>query len=214
MLYGVIINGINTLTEYGLCLCADLKIGTPELKENRVDIPGGDGSLNMSYSPQGMPVYKDRRISFTLFKRMGEIDRDQLVSTLRNLWHGLEVDIVLPNDTQHFWHGVISIGDVSNYNTGKIPVDMIAEPYKYKSQETIISQSISDSGTILLRNERMPVVPTVTSNAAVTLSWDGFSVSIAAGEQLIPQLVLKAGETEISVSGSATVSFSYREGCL
>lgn len=214
MLYGVIINGINTLTEYGLCLCADLKIAAPELKENRVDIPGGDGSLNMSYSPQGMPVYKDRRISFTLFKRMGEIERDQLVSMLRNLWHGLEVDIVLPNDTQHFWHGVISIGDVSNYNTGKIPVDMIAEPYKYKSQETIISQSISDSGTILLRNERMPVVPTVTSNAAVTLSWDGFSVSIAAGEQLIPQLVLKAGETEISVSGSATVSFSYREGCL
>ena len=138
MLYGVIINGINTLDEYGLLLCADLKISEPKLKENRIDIPGGDGSLNMSYAPQGIAVYYDREITFTLFKSMGEEERDELVTTLRNAWHGLEVDLILPNDTRHYWHGVISFGDISDYNAGKIPVKMTAEPYKHRIQETAI----------------------------------------------------------------------------
>lgn len=137
-LVGVSINGTNTLTTYGLFLCADLKIGEPKLKENRVDIPGGDGSLNMSYSPQGWPVYYDREISFTLAKRMGETDRSTNVSTIRNLWHGKEVDLILPNDANHYWHGVITFGDISGFNAGVIPVKMTADPYKYKLTETIV----------------------------------------------------------------------------
>lgn len=135
---GVSINGTNTLTTYGLFLCADLKIGEPKLKENRVDIPGGDGSLNMSYSPQGWPVYYDREITFSLAKRMNESDRSTNVSTIRNLWHGKEVDLILPNDTTHYWHGVITFGDISGYNAGVIPVKMTADPYKYKLTETVV----------------------------------------------------------------------------
>lgn len=143
-LTGVSINSTNTLTTYGLFLCADLKIGEPKLKENRVDIPGGDGSLNMSYSPQGMAVYYDREISFTLAKAMDEATRDTLVSTLRNLWHGKEVDLILPNDTTHFWHGVLSIGDVSGYNKALIPVKMTAQPYKYAIDETTVVWNATD----------------------------------------------------------------------
>lgn len=135
---GVSINGTNTLTTYGLFLCADLKIGEPKLKENRVDIPGGDGSLNMSYSPQGWPVYYDREITFSLAKRMNEADRSTNVSTIRNLWHGKEVDLILPNDTTHYWHGVITFGDISGFNAGVIPVKMTADPYKYKLTETVV----------------------------------------------------------------------------
>lgn len=212
MLYGVIINGINTLDEYGLLLCADLKISEPKLKENRVDIPGGDGSLNMSYAPQGIAVYYDREITFTLFKSMGEEERDELVTTLRNAWHGLEVDLILPNDTRHYWHGVISFGDISDYNAGKIPVKMTAEPYKLKTALTSVTQH--GEGTITLSNERRPAVPTISATGPVTLAWSGNSVAIDAGEQMIPQLVLLQGNTEITVTGSATVTFTYREGSL
>ena len=211
-LSAVSINGTNTLTTYGLFLCADLKIGEPRLKENRVDIPGGNGSLNMSYSPQGMPVYYDREISFTLAKAMTEAARDSAVSTLRNLWHGKEVDLILPNDAAHYWHGVLAIGDVSGYNKGLIPVKMTAAPFKLKNALTTVTQT--GAGTVTLTNERMPAVPTVTSTGAATLAWSGYSVSIAAGEQTIPQLVLPQGDTEITITGSATVTFSWREGSL
>lgn len=210
-LSGVTINSTDTLTSYGLFLCADLKIGEPKLKENRVDIPGGNGSLNMSYSPQGYPVYNDREISFTLAKRMTDADRETTLATIRNLWHGREVSLKLPDDTAHYWHGVISFGDISGYNSGKIPVKMTAEPYKLKNAETTVT---SGAGTVTLTNEGMPAVPTVTSTGSATIAWDGHSVAISAGEQTIPQLVLPAGETEITITGSATVTFTWQEGSL
>lgn len=212
MLHGVTINSVNTLTTYGLALLADLKIAEPKLKANRVNIPGGDGDLNMSYAPQGRAVYECREISFRLFKRMDEASRDALVSTLRNLWHGQEVDLVLPNDSTHYWHGVLSIGDVSGYNAGIIPVTLLADPYKLKSTAT--TKTLASPGPVVLSNERMAVVPTVTTSAEVTLAWGDYSVTIAAGTHVIPQLVLGPGDTTVTGTGSANVSFVYREGSL
>ena len=170
MLYGAEINGVNTLDEYGLMLCADLKIGEPKLKQNLVDIPGGDGALNMSYSPQGRAVYEMRAISFSLFKPCVETERETLVNTLRNLWHGQVVKLVLPNDTTHYWQGILAIGDISGYNKGVIPVSMIAEPYKYAADGTVVEWSPDDveSGDIVtfeaggeypLSNVSFPLAP-------------------------------------------------------
>ena len=214
MLHGVKINNVDTLTQYGLLLCADLKIGAPKTKTNRVDIPGGDGSLNMSYSPQGCAVFQDREISFTLFKKVDEAARSNLVTTLRNLYHGQTVELILPNDLTHYWRGMLEIGDVSGYGLGQIPVTMIAEPYKYKTAITTVTKTITDSGTITLANERAPVVPTITTSAAVTIAWDGYSVAIGAGTQQIPQLVLPAGDTVLTITGSADITITYREGSL
>lgn len=212
MLHGVTINSTDTLTTYGLFLCADLKIGEPKLKENLVDIPGGNGALNMSYSPQGYPVFNNREITFTLAKRMSDEDRATSIATLRNLWHGKEVNLTLPNDSTHYWHGIIMFGDESGFNSGKIPVKMIAEPYKLKS--TVTTKTQNGAGTVSLSNEGMPVVPTVTSTGSGTLAWDGNSASISSGEQVIPQLVLQAGTTSVTVTGAINVTFTYREGSL
>lgn len=134
MLYGVSIRGeddtVNTLTEYGLCILDDLVIGEAKLKENYVDIPGANGSLNLSYAPQGYAVYEDREISFTLFKGVDDVALETIRAELANSFHGQEVDLMLPNDATHFWSGVIQFGAMSGYNSGKIPVKFRAQPYK------------------------------------------------------------------------------------
>ena len=212
MLYGVCIDNVDTLREFGLILCADLKISKPKLKENRVDIPGGDGSLNMSYSPQGYPVYKDRSIGFTLFKPMGETEREQLTSELCNRWGGREVTLILPNDEDHFWTGTIEFGDISGYNSGKIPVSMTVHPYKKRVRQTV--RKIQGNGSVTLVNERMPVAPSISNSAEATLSWEGKSVTLEQGEHVIPQLLLQQGNTVIGVTTSGEVTFTYREGSL
>lgn len=214
MLYGVQINGVDTLNYYGLIICADLKISQPRLKTNRVNIPGGDGTLNMSYSPQGYPVYEDREISFTLFKAMDETERSEILADIRNAYHGVEVNLVLPNDYCHYWHGVISVGDTSGYNTGKIPVKMTAQPYKLRREKTAVSKKITDSGTVTLRNERKPATPLITVSDSMTLAWSGHSVSLSAGTHTVPQLLLQQGDTEITVTGSGIITFEYQEGSL
>ena len=120
----------DSLTEDGLCLLDDLTIGEAKLKENYVDIPGGNGSLNLSYAPQGYPVYEDREISFTLFKGVDDIALEVIRAKLANMFHGHEVHLILPNDLNSYWAGVIQFGAISGYNSGKIPVTFRAQPYK------------------------------------------------------------------------------------
>lgn len=131
-------------------------------------------------------------------------------STVKNALHGRKMDIVFSDDPTFFWRGRISVGDWEFYKgAGRVTITVDAEPYKYKNEETVVS----GSGSLTLENSRMPVVPYVSAAAAVDLAWDGYSVSISAGnDQLIPQLVLNEGETEITASGEVT--FRYREGSL
>lgn len=66
MIVGVRIGEIDTLSEWGLCLCSDLSIGAPELKSKWVDVPAADGALDFSQALTGGPVYKNRKITFRL----------------------------------------------------------------------------------------------------------------------------------------------------
>ena len=134
MLYAVDIRDeheeVNTLSDYGLCILDDLTIGEAKLKENYVNIPGANGSLNLSYAPQGYATYEDREISFTLFKGVNDAELEIIRSDLANKFHGKKVDLMLPNDNANMWECIIQFGGISGYNSGKIPVTARANPYK------------------------------------------------------------------------------------
>ena len=215
MLHGVVIDGVDTLQEYGLILLADLSEGEAEPKTEFLDIPGGNGSLDLSESPQGRPVYKMRDISFTLFRAVDSTALEELRAALARRWHGREVTLQLPTDAGHYYRGRMRIGSTSGYNSGKIPISMRVQPWKLKNTVTNISKAVNGIGTVSLSNECMPVSPSVSASAPVTISWGTNSVSIDAGENWsIPTLVLEAGITELTITGTATVRFTYQEGCL
>ena len=64
----------------------------------------------------------------------------------------------------------------------------------------------------------MPVVPILTATAETALSWsvgtDVFKKTVSSGTWEFPELELQAGRNTISVTGSGTVTFRYREGRL
>ena len=132
MTYGVTINDTNLKTQHGLILLDDLNIGAPPMREVLIEIPGKSGTINASYAASdGDPVYGNRTISFTLFKAVNDTDLSTLRSTLMTNYHGKVCTIKLPTDTTHYYRGVVHIGDISGYNSGKIPVSVTAEPYRY-----------------------------------------------------------------------------------
>lgn len=219
MLHGVKINGTDLFTTYGLILLADLKIEDPKRKTDYIDIPGADGSLDLSDEPQGRPVFQDRNISFTLFKGVDDVSLEAIRSALLTNYHGKKVSLVLPSDDSHHFDGVIELGGLSGYNSGKIPVKMRAAPYRLKNTITTVTKAINRTGTITLTNEGKPVTPKFSTNAAISVSWtkDGQShtVSLPSGNnQYITSLQLDAGSLTLSISGSATVSVEYLEGRL
>lgn len=230
---GITINGTDTLTQWGLILLDDVTIGEAPLKSNIVDVPGTDGALNLSYGMTGgAPVFGMRDISFTLFAsglsrsgnrllhaRPKDEEEVNLIRTdLQGRYHGREVDVYLPDDSTHYWHGILSVGQKSRYNSGRIPISIKAFPYRLKTAATSVSATIPSGGstTVTLANEQRRVVPSITASAAVTIRKGSDSWSIPSGTTKISGLYLDAGNTSLTVTGTrnTTVSFTYQEGRL
>lgn len=215
MIYGVTIGEVNTLEQWDLLLCADLVVGTPPLKSNLIDLPGRSGSVNMSYAASnGLPVYGDRQIAFTLFAPVDDVRLNQIRSELAELCHGQEATLKLPTDSNYYYRGIFAVGDISGYNSGKIPVSVIAEPYAYKNNPTTRNLLIHGSGSIstTLNNDMMPTTATITATDSVTVAIRGATYSISAGAILA--VPLPAGNTQITVSGAdgTEVTITYQQG--
>lgn len=218
MLHGVIINGVDTLTQYGLCMLADYTIQSPSLRENRITIPGVDGSIDVSTALTGQPVYNDRSISFTLFKRTTDEELNEIRRQLMDLYHGQNVTVQFPFDSEHNFNGKLQFGDMSG--CGIIPCVMLANPWRLKTCDTTVTRSDLSTSykTIVLNNSRKPVTPTITCGQRTTIEFKGKTYSI--GENVAYKnldIVLDPGANELKAkvaSGTGTISIEYREGSL
>ena len=74
------------------------------------------------------------------------------------------------------------------------------------------------SGTAVLTNDYMPVIPLVVITEETTLKWcvgaDEFNKTVSAGMWTFPELELVHGENTIQITTAGTVTFRYREGRL
>lgn len=188
-------------------------IGSPEPKISTVEIPGSDVVLDFTEAFGGVH-YSPRNIELTFLSLEPWSDQMQQDSSVKNALHGRKMNIVFSDDPSYYWIGRINVGDWQYYKgAGKIKVTIEAEPYKYKVTETIVTSSGNE--TVTLSNGRRAVVPSVSTDASITLAWDGYSISVDEGnDQIIPQLVLEEGDTEVEITGAASVSFKYQEGSL
>ena len=90
------------------------------------------------------------------------------------------------------------------------------DAYRYHTDETVVQ--VAGIKTVLLTNDFMPVVPTITTTAESTLAWrigtDSFSKTVSAGTWEIPELQLSHGNNSVKVTSTGTTTFRYREGRL
>lgn len=188
-------------------------IGSPSPKTSTIPVPGSDVTLDFTEAFGGVH-YNNRTITLVFLSLQPWSDQMAQDSTVKNALHGRKMNIVFSDDDDYYYVGRINVGDWEFYRgAGRVVITIDAEPYKLKSTGKTASRT--NSGTLTLTNEgRMPVVPSVHSTASATLAWSGYSVSVSASDQIIPQLVLEQGDTVVTVTGTATVTFSWREGSL
>lgn len=187
-------------------------IGSPSTKTESVDIPGADGTLDFTEF-FGEPKYNNRTLTFEFSSIHPDAEQD---SNVKNVLHGQKLKISLSESPEFYFYGRVSVGDWKvEKSIAKLTISCDCEPWRYKTEETIETFSITSSGYITLSNLRRSVVPQITTDADITVAWTGGSASLSAGEDIvIPELILRAGETAIQITGTATVTFKYQEGCL
>lgn len=191
-------------------------IGVPQAKENRIDIPAADGSLDLTEFFGGVK-YDDRELSFTFTKISG--DFVDVFSDIQNKLHGKKMNIVLDSDINYYYKGRVFVKKwSSNATTGLIDIECICEPYKLKTYATVIEETIGIEGGILIAcaNERMATVPTITVNAAVTIEFGSSSFSVLAGTHTINSIVFIEGNNLLTFTGASgtEISIEYQEGAI
>ena len=200
--------------DYGL-IVAPYAIPMPEPQTNFVEIPGRDGALDLSEA-FGTVRYADRVIALTLYARA---PFDTLVSAFAADVHGRRMNVIFDRDPTFYYDARITVEDVERHvGYCELSLKCRAKPYKLEHFETTITILPAGTALVTLSNTRMPVVPTITVSAEMTLAFTiagrGYTINLAAGSHVVPSLVLVEGDTEVEIIGTGSITFTYRKGAL
>ena len=210
---GIKFGTYHTYDDFNMIL-SEKKIGSPSPKIETVDVPGGDGVLDLTDYFGGVK-YGNRSLSFDFSTITSQDEFMNLFSRVQNALHGQKMKIVLDEDPDWYYIGRITVSEwKAEKNIGKLTIDCDCDPYKYKKDETVVLKTVSGSAIFNLLNNRKKVVPTIIATAAMTYSWGNNSRAVSAGTFRIPELELIEGNNVVTVTGTGTVTFRYQEGGL
>ena len=209
-----VINTKNTYSSYkDFSLIRTSKtIGVPSIKENKIEIPGMNGLLDMSEF-FGELKYDNRPLSINFVCMEAFDDFDTIFSNVQNCLHGQRVKVQLDKDWYYTGRCNINPWKVDKV-LGTVVIDVDAEPYKLKCEPTSVSSYVDEESTITCQNERMTVVPTITADADFVLKFGDISVPVSAGESIAPDIKFVQGENIVTCIGTGNITFTYQEGSL
>ena len=210
---GVKFEDYHSYLDFGLIL-SSYSVGDAKPKTEMIDIPGSDGSLDLS-EYFGDIKYKNRKLSFT-FSTIGKPSEFlQNYSRVQNLVNGRKMKIVLDDDPEFYYVGRVTVDEwKSKPRVGSITIDCDCEPYKYKIHETVVANKISGSETIIYDNLRKWVTPVFAVTAPVTIAFGGIFVELDSGEYTVPAIEFKQGQNIVTYTGDTVVTVKYQEGGL
>ena len=200
--------------DYGL-IVAPYAIPMPEPQTNFVEIPGRDGALDLTEA-FGTVRYADRIIPLTLYARA---PFDTLISAFASDVHARRMNMIFDRDPTFYYDARMTIEDVErHWGYCELSLECRVKPYKLEQFETAITVLPTGIATVTLTNTRMPVVPSITVSAEMTLAFTisekDYSVTLTAGTHTVPSLVLQEGGARIGITGMGRITFTYRKGAL
>lgn len=208
---GIKLNGQHSYEDYGMILSSK-NIEAPSVKSNKVDIKGGDGSLDLT-EYFGEPKYKDRTLTF-VFSKVHQTTSEFVWfwSRLQNTFNGKNIEIVLDEDLAFKYVGRCSLSYTKDKNIYQYKFKFVCEPYKLKVEPTVVKQT--GSGDVVLENLRKKVCPSIKTTADTVLTFGTKVFNLSAGTWVLPELELISGQNTVNVSGTGTTTFTYTEGGL
>lgn len=219
----------NTWTDWHLIPASRPVVSPPSVKTTYVEIPGGDGSIDLSTALAGRPLYNDRSGSFQFYVENGHGNWFDIYYSIMTYLHGQKMRMVLEDDPRYYYEGRFSVsGWQSGASTSAITINYVLSPYKYEINQTgegwiwdafnfstdhvRAYSNLSVNGTLAVSvyGGMTPVVPTiVTSTSGMSVSFGGTSYSLVAGNNVLSAIVLQQGANILTFSGTGTVSIKY-----
>ena len=182
---GVSFGQYHSETDFGLIL-QPYSIPLPEVKTEYIDIPGADGSIDLS-EILGDVCFSDRVFKLTLKKLDRARAWEDLITPVANATHGRRLHIVFDSDPDFYFIGRCRLLDlVPQRAVATVSIELRCEPYKYQeiTRDVALPAQTNASATVFLPGSRKKVHPVVTNNVACRIKWGdaaGKSIEYSAG---------------------------------
>lgn len=212
----VIIDGVNLTTEYGL-EWYDVLNDSPAPVTSYCEIPGRNGSIDLTETVSGSVTYSDRNLRLFFIKD----DRSPAswASTCSELYarfHGRRLKIILGNDPEFFYIGRLSCqGAKSTYVSSSYEISAKCEPFKYKKALSIKVCAASSAGAQhSFLNLFAPCKPYFETSSEISVQQGGRVYGIPAGGVTIPEIAFGPGNNTLKFIGSGSITVKWQEGTL
>lgn len=234
MYHSITIGDKNTWDDWHLIPASRPLFNPPSVKTNIVDIPGGDGVLDLTTALAGRPTYNNRTGSWTFYVQNGFKDWSALYSEIMVYLHGQQYRAVLEDDPTYYYEGRFAVNQwKSDQQWSQIVIDYNVGPYKKEAAdegqnwlwdtfnfETGVIRnyknlSVLTSLTVVVIGDMMESIPVIICSASgMSVEYNGTSYSLAKGANTIGDIVLHSGENALTFHGSGIVTIENTGGRL
>lgn len=206
----VIINGID-LSTYKLVYESHY-FPSPLPKTSFIDIPYGNGQIDLTEAIVPYPVFYNREGTILLGLMRGQADFYQSEDALRATFLG-KMAVVTIDDSWEYIGRVIDLQFEHTYGFLRVVFVLNLKPYKLKPTITSLSYAINGTNNVQITNSSMPTTVKLITNASIQLKIGSNSYSYNAGTHTIPVKLL-SGLNEWEFIGTSNITLQYQEGAI
>lgn len=212
----IICDGEDLTMKFRVALLDGYELNPPEPKTYTVDVPGGNGVIDLTTALTGDVVYNNRTQTFQ-FAVIDTTNNDfETVKTdFSNYIHGKAFDYQITMDPGYTYHGRFKVTGYEHQAfvsgiLGTITVEVDAEPYKLKDH-MVYKLNATGGKMFRLESGRLPVHPVIECEEPCLVTWDGNVTVVPAGTYRLNHVLFQDGWNEIYINSHSFWNITWGE---
>lgn len=233
--HSINIGDINTWDDWHIVPASRPLIAAPQVKTSFINLPGGDGALDLTEVLAGRPTYQRRSGSWEFIVMNDYGDWATRYSEIMEYLQGKQFRIILDDDPEYYYIGRLSVNEwrsqaywsriVINYNVDpyKRSIDgygdlWLWDPFNFNTgsihdyRKLIVDNTLSVD---FVNSSMIDVKPIISaSNGNIRMTYDGETYNLNKGPNQIYDLTFPPGTSQLTFTGKGTISIESIGGQL
>lgn len=236
MYHSITFGDKNTWDDWHLIPTSRPVVAMPSVNENLIEIPGSNGSIDLTESLTGYPTFQDRSGSWDFIVANDYGDWVGRYQEITEYLHGRRMRCYLEDDPNYYYEGRFAVSWRSGNDWSTLQISYKVAPFKksnWSTQEdwlwdpfnfetgfidTAKDIEVDGSLEVLVRggSDHSPVtiIAEIEDGDSLSLSVGGKTYAIENGTHVIPGLDLTNKVHTLTFTGNGTVTINYRSGTL
>lgn len=198
----LIVDGADLSETFGMILVDGYTLEPPEPKLYKVDVPGGDGCLDLTEAITGDVLFSNRKQEFEFYVIAPE-SFEKVKTRVTNFLHGKAYDYKMTMDPDYTYHGRFTVSSYTHeaYSIGKVGIIKIAvdsDPYKFKKPITLFVDN-SYGQYLTLESGRKIVQPTFEFSCPSVIIFDKYRYEVVEGSYKFENIWFTSGYNNVYI---------------